>query len=318
MRKILLLLALTCAGAAQARITDLGQQKVEPFAEGAQFGAAGAYERVSGVAKGELDPADVRNRVIVNLQRAPKNARGLVEYEVDWFMLRPADASKGNGKIIYDVTNRGRKFIHWRLMDAKTTSTAAANDPKTPADAGNGVFFRMGYTLAWSGWDSEAPRAGNGMAMNPIIATDLGKPIVRVIRDELVSGTRSRADPVADGAATRELFPLSYAAATLDPAQARLTVRRGEADARREIPAGGWAYAGATRIDGPAYDAYRTIHGGGDSGHPAAILKLQPVHRAVRLTGLVLQARGQRLKPPASTSPPARPGWPQCRPARRA
>src|SRR5260221_13403858 len=101
MKQAMIAALLACASLAEARITDLGQQKVEPFADGAQFGAAGAYERVSGVARGELDPADVRNRVIVNLQRAPKNARGMVEYEVDWFMLRPADASKGNGKIIY-------------------------------------------------------------------------------------------------------------------------------------------------------------------------------------------------------------------------
>ena len=127
--------------------------------DGAAYGATGAYERVRGTFKGELDPADARNKVIVNLDKAPRNARGLVEYEADFFLLRPADAARGNHKIIYDVTNRGRKFIHARLMDAKPASVAATNDPRTADDAGNGLFFRMGYTLAWSGWDSEAPRS---------------------------------------------------------------------------------------------------------------------------------------------------------------
>ena len=165
MKRVLFIALLCCTGMVQARITDLGQQKVEPFAEGAQFGATGAYERVSGVARGELDPADARNRGIVNLARVDKNSRGMVEYEVDWFMLRPADPAKGNGKIIYDVTNRGRKFLHSWLMEG-----AAGNDPKSLADAGNGLFLRMGYTIVWSGWDPDAPRAANGMAMkSPVV-----------------------------------------------------------------------------------------------------------------------------------------------------
>ena len=112
-----------------ARVTQIDVSVVEPFAGGAGFGNTGAYER----------------------------ARGMVEYEADFFLLRPVDAARGNRKIIYDVTNRGRKFIHFRLMDARPPSVAVGNDPKTAEDAGNGLFFRMGYTLAWSGWDSEAP-----------------------------------------------------------------------------------------------------------------------------------------------------------------
>jgi len=230
MKNVLIAIAIAFASAAQARITDLGAPKIEPFAEGAQFGAAGAYERVSGVAKGELDPADARNRVIANLQRSPRNARGLVEYEVDWFMLRPADASKGNGKIIYDVTNRGRKFFHHWIMDG-----APGNDPKTLQDAGNALFLRLGYTLVWSGWDPDAPRAGNGMAMkSPVIPN-----VVRVIRDELVSATRG---PVLQS------FRLSYEAASLDKGQARLTVRRNEKDAKTAIPAEGWEYVNSREL----------------------------------------------------------------------
>src|SRR3712207_8336977 len=33
--------------------------------------------------------------------------RSRVEYEADFFILRPAEPARGNGKIIYDVTNRG-------------------------------------------------------------------------------------------------------------------------------------------------------------------------------------------------------------------
>ncbi len=227
------------AAAGHARVTEITIAAIEPFADGAKFGDTGAYERVRGTFKGELDPADARNRVIVNLDKAPRNSRGRVEYEADFFMLRPADAARGNRGILYDVTNRGRKYIHWRLMDAKPASAASANDPRTLEDAGNGLFLRRGYTIVWSGWDPEAPHGNNGMAMKAVVAMDGGKPIVRTIRDELVNGTRS---------AQRETFRLSYEAATLDPTQAKLTVRRGETDQRREIPAAGWAYVSAREL----------------------------------------------------------------------
>ncbi|MGH8634688.1 MAG: alpha/beta hydrolase domain-containing protein, partial [Burkholderiales bacterium] len=100
------------------------------------------------------------------------------------------------------------------------------------------------------------PRSSNGMAMRPVIATDAGKPIVRVIRDELVHGTRIR-DGIAAGKRnpSRETFLLAYSAASLDPSQARLTTRRSEGDSRREIPPGGWSYVNAREISLTPEDA---------------------------------------------------------------
>ena len=234
------LCALVIAAApAAARLTEINVTAVEPFADGHAFGDTGAYERVKGTFKGELDPADPRNKVIVNLDKAPRNAAGRVEYEVDFFLLRPADAARGNRKIIYDVTNRGRKNLHWRLTDARLASPAGANDPRTVQDAGNGLFFRMGYTLVWNGWDPDAPRSNAGLAMKPVIATNGGAPIVRVIRDELMSGGRG---PL------RKTFRLTHEAATLDQAQAKLTVRRNETDPRQEVSAGSWAYVNSREI----------------------------------------------------------------------
>ncbi len=251
---------------AAARVTEINVTAVEPFAEGASFGETGGYERVKGTFKGELDPADARNKAIVNLDKAPRNAGGRVEYEADFFILRPADAVRGNRKILFDVTNRGRKYVHWRLMDARLASPAAGNDPRTVQDAGNGLFLRRGYTIVWSGWDPDAPRSNNGMAMKAIVAMNhpadgVGippreggeKPIVRMIRDELVSGTRGT---------PRATFRLTHEAATLDTAQAKLTVRRAESDPRREIPASGWEYVNSREI--------RLLNHPGASRHPSS------------------------------------------------
>ena len=58
-----------------------------------------------------------QNKVIVDLDKAPRNARGMVEYEVDIFILRPADPAKGNGILFYEVLNRGNKQLGYRLHD---------------------------------------------------------------------------------------------------------------------------------------------------------------------------------------------------------
>ena len=175
---------------ARARITEIRIGTVEPFAESQPFGEAGSYERVTGTAKGELDPQSAQNHDIVDLDKAPRNARGLVEYETDFFMLRPLDPARGNGVIFYEVNNRGRKALLTRVDEAPADN----NDPRTILDAGLGFTLGRGYTVVWSGWDPDAPRANNGLAARFPVATDDGKPIVRRIREEFAFGTRSNAN----------------------------------------------------------------------------------------------------------------------------
>src|SRR2546425_4471657 len=228
------------AAPAAAAITSIEIQRTESFAEGATFGATGAYVKVVGVARGELDPAAPANRGIVNLDRAPRNERGRVDYDVDFYVLRPADPNRGNRKILYEVTNRGRKLLFSWLHDASEASALALNDPSRPQDAGNGFALRLGYTLVWSGWDPDAPAANGGMRIRVPVATDGGKPIVRTIRDEFVFGTRlPAASPTA---------PLSYEAASLEPASARLTVRARESDPPVAVPSAAWTFKGPRAI----------------------------------------------------------------------
>ena len=242
-----LVLAAMPALPAFAMLTEITITAVEPFAEGASFGDIGAYERVRGTFKGALDPADARNKVIVNIDKAPRNAAGMVEYDGEFFVLRPADAARGSGKILYDVLNRGRKGMHTRFMDARPATLAESNDPKTLTDAGNGLLLRRGYTLVWSSLDPDAPRSNNGMSLKTIFATNNGAAIERVIRDEIVADTRARA-PAAKDAPKWKTLRLTHEAASLDQSRARLTARRAEADPRAEIPASGWKYVSAREI----------------------------------------------------------------------
>jgi hypothetical protein len=195
---------------------------------------------VVGVAHGELDPAAPANRAIVNLDRAPRNERGRVEYNVDFYVLRPADPNRGNHKILYEVTNRGLKLLFAWLQDAGEASALVLSDPSRPAHAGNGFAFRLGDTLVWSGWDADAPATHGGMRIRVPVATVGDAPVVRPIRDEFVFGTRlPAASPMA---------PLSYEAATLEQARARLTVRARQGDPPVEIPAAQWTFKGPRAI----------------------------------------------------------------------
>ena len=211
-------------------LLSLEIERVEPLADGAAFGEVGAYERVVGRAKGEVDPKDPANKGIALIDKAPLNARGKVEYETDIFILRPKDSARGKGRILYEVNNRGRKMLFGNIADGPQ----GVNDPKTLADLGNGFPLRQGYTIVWSGWDPDAPRTNMGLGLTAPVATDNGQPIVQTVRDEFVSGTRAGA---------LETFKLSYEMATADGA--RLTVREREHDPRQDI---GWTQVDARTI----------------------------------------------------------------------
>ena len=216
-------------------ITSVEIQSIEPLADGASFGAVGAYERVIGVAKGEVDTGATGNKGIALIDKAPRNARGRVEYTTDFFVLRPKDPAKGNGRLLYEVNNRGRKMLFGNIADGPQ----GVNDPKTMADIGNGFPMRRGWTIVWSGWDPDAPRANKGLGLTAPVATDNGKPIVQTVREEWVSGTRGGA---------LESFKLSYEAVSEDPGRATLTVRGRASDTPQPVPADQWAFVDGKSI----------------------------------------------------------------------
>ena len=199
-------------------ITAIEMRDRENFVGGAEFGATGAYTRLNGTAFGELDPAHPGNRGIALLDKAPRNARGRVEYRSDFVILRPTDPVRGNGRILYEVNNRGRIMLF-----ANMCAGAVGNTPKTAAELGNGFPLRLGYSLVWSGWDPGAPKA-TGLSLEVPEASNGEKPIVRRIREEFVSGTRLGALPA---------FRLSHEAATWD---ATMTMRRSQTAPREKMP----------------------------------------------------------------------------------
>src|SRR5262245_7473811 len=130
-------------GPADAKITRIEIAKTTPAFEGAMFGAVGAYEQLEGTAYGEIDPRDPLNALIQDIELAPRNARGMVEYSMGISILKPVDMSKANRTLLYETVNRGRKNLPFLNIGGDQTK------------AGDGFLQRQGYAQAWSGWEGD-------------------------------------------------------------------------------------------------------------------------------------------------------------------
>ena len=207
----------------------------EPFAERMEFGSAGQYERLSGRVLFAIDPEAPENRSVVDLEHAPRNPSGLVEYATDFYMLKPAELSQSNRRLLYNVNNRGNISSFLRYFN----DAAESNDPSTVAHAGNGFLMRRGYTIVWSGWQGDILPGNGRMSMTLPIATENGREITGLVRAEFIA-----AEPGG------MVFPLSgndhtlsYEAASLDTAQATFTCREYEGDPRTPIAPAEWQFA---------------------------------------------------------------------------
>ncbi|HXG51518.1 MAG TPA: alpha/beta hydrolase domain-containing protein [candidate division Zixibacteria bacterium] len=217
-------------------ITRFVVTRREIFARGHEFGVTGAYEKLAGKAYGEVDPESPLDRVIVNLDKAPRNRRGRVEYASDFCILKPLDMARGNGRIFFDAPNRGAKRALTFLNDAR-----AADDPRELADAGNGFLMRRGYTIVWCGWQGDLVPGKGVLALQVPVATDGGSAIVRPVRAEIVvtePGILSR--PLSGDERVR-----SYETATFDKSRCRLTVRKKSYGERVAVPPAQWEFAAA-------------------------------------------------------------------------
>jgi hypothetical protein len=217
---------------ADAKIVKIQITRTEsPTFEGTAFGKPGQYEKIVGRAFGEVDPKDPRNAVIVDIANAPRNARGMVEYDTDFTILKPVNLANGNHRLWFEINNRGAIAEFPQMNDSPTT-----NNPTTAKDAGNGYLMRQGYTILQTGWDATAPAGGGRFTIHvPVAKNPDGSSIVGPSLEEFV---------VDDNKTMRGR--LTYPAAMLDKARATLTVRTRYEDAPVPVPAENWQYTDET------------------------------------------------------------------------
>src|SRR3954451_8137241 len=197
MRKALAVTAmlLLVASIGEARVVRLRVERREVILNGRAFGAAGPYEKLVGKVEFALDPLLPRNAAIVDLTLAPRNARGEVEATADFYMLKPVDPRRGNGRLFYEVGNRGGKSLLQTFQKA-----AGSPDPANEAEFGDGALMREGFTLLWMGWQWDVPVRPGTMRMEMPIATDHDKRITGLVRGNFILNERAATAPVADRA----------------------------------------------------------------------------------------------------------------------
>lgn len=179
-RFIAFLLLLVCSPLhAELVRLDVGMRRTL-FAEGKSFGAAGPYEVIQGIAYFVLDPKDAHNQPIVDLELAPRNKEGKVEFTSAFCILIPKDRSKGNGAILYDANNRGNKLALRFFNDA-----AGGNDLTKKGCEGDGFLLNHGFTIVWCGWIGEVDPGDQRLRLNAPAVLQDGKPLRGVVRFEM-------------------------------------------------------------------------------------------------------------------------------------
>src|SRR4249919_2439621 len=93
--------ALAVGPAVSAEVVKLTVEQRQPLAN-----AQKPYEKLIGRFTGELDPKLPQNAIITDIELAPRNARGMVEYSATFTVLKPTDMSKATGVLVYQVPNR--------------------------------------------------------------------------------------------------------------------------------------------------------------------------------------------------------------------
>lgn len=132
------------------------------------------YEEIAGVLRFEVDPRVSVNLVVADLELAPLNAAGRVEFAADIRVLTPVDSSVRNGAAWFEIPNRGGK----------------SGVPKG--------FRDSGFTFIQVGWEFD-------------VAQDSGKLALRVPRARHPDGSpiRGRVSAVFTPDKPLEIFDLT-------------------------------------------------------------------------------------------------------------
>ena len=219
------------ASAASADVVRIEVRSRTDLVDGKSFGLVGPYEKLVGTIYFAVDPDNSVNRIITDIALAPRNADGFVEFHSDFFLVKPKEVERGNGTVLYEVSNRGGK-----AMLRYFNRGAGSLDPQTGEDMGDGFLLRSGFTLLWLGWQFDPPARNGLVRLYTPVATDNGTAIEGVVRSEVVVRERVFDRSLADR------NHVAYAVADpSDPANT-MTVRDSADGPRRVIPRNQWTF----------------------------------------------------------------------------
>ncbi len=236
-RALLAACALVVASDASAEVTRVDVRSRADLLGGRAFGTAGAYEVLTGTIHFAVDPANPHNRIIVDLEKAPRNGQGRVEFSSDLVILQPKDRSRANGVLFFDVVNRGNKS----LLSVFSRATRGT-DFSTEKEVGDGYLLNEGYTLVFVGWQFDIAMGKGLVGFSAPIATENGAPIRGWVRMPFVLDKAAASYTYGGGYNTATYLPVN-----VQDRSYRLTVREGTFAGARLIPRDEWDFM---RVDG--------------------------------------------------------------------
>ena len=197
-------------------------------------GRAHSFEKLTGRIHFEIDPRLRQNRIIRDLDLAPKNTAGNVEFSADFELIKPKDLRSGNGALLFEVANRGHQ-----LMLAPLDQPPSGAPPQAlEADPGEGLLMREGYSALWVGWQFDVDADADGLLgfEAPIAAGD-DQPVEGLVRSEIRVKEKIRVQGLGDRGHR------GYAVSNKDDPQNVLTVRDTPTGERQVIPRAHWRFA---------------------------------------------------------------------------
>ena len=227
---------LATAVPAQAELVRVEIKTRADVLNGKSFGNVGPYEKLRGKAYFAVDPAHPRNKVIADIELAPRNREDKVEFSADLFILKPKDPARGNGVVFFDVINRGR----FRLLST-FDAAPAADDPTTEAHFGEASLLQQGFTLVAVGWQFDVE--DDLIGLDAPIPTIKGQSVKGWLREAFIPNKASDSYNWTGGNATKGYVPVD-----LNAPDYRLTSREGLFSARRLIPRADWQFG--RNVDG--------------------------------------------------------------------
>ncbi|MDP4223710.1 MAG: alpha/beta hydrolase domain-containing protein [Bacteroidota bacterium] len=231
---VVILIVLSASYQAQSRIVTFYIARTEPYLNGKTFGNAGSYVRITGKIYGEIDPGNPLNGIIQDIQLAPGNEKGFVEYVSDYVILRPADMSKSNGILFLSLPNRGNMF---------------------PPDT---ALLTRGYVWAWCAWQGDVLEGNNRLTMKVPYASNKGEEIAGILRTEYQVTAPVKTLNLSSGFFTG-LTHHSYETIDTDNIHVILTKRIHESDERVPVPASEWAFSDCSEFHFPGIPSFTKI-----------------------------------------------------------
>ena len=184
---------------AEARVERVEVISRSDVLDGRAFGDAGAYEKIVGKVHFKVHPRDAANRLIVDLDKAPRDENGEVAFASDFYILRPKETARASGAVLLEVPNRGGKGILAVMHGGK-----GSRDPTTEEEFGDGFLMRRGVTVAWLGWQWDVREDANMLRLYAPVARERGGLAASEKKEQTSDGARGKRRDMAKAGAAGE------------------------------------------------------------------------------------------------------------------